>query len=165
APEPPEPARLNHHGLEVGLGDDGPRPRGARPARRAARVPDRLGPPDAGLADGVRQLGRGPRRAGRDRRGRRRGPPAGHVRGPDDPPRPRRPRAEPRAERHGLAAVDRPDAQRRPGRHARDREGRRGERRPAGGRDPGHDPAGAAGKAAGVPGGADEEGDGGRAAV
>src|SRR3989304_6575760 len=50
--------RRPHHGLQVGLGDGGPRRRHPRRSRRALRGQGPLGPPHAGCALRVRAVGR-----------------------------------------------------------------------------------------------------------
>ena len=80
---------------------------------------------------------RGARPAGADRRRRRRRPPARHGRREDAAAGARRADALAPPERPRLAGVDRADARRHPGRHARDRPGGRDQRGAARDGDPG----------------------------
>src|SRR5690606_35307868 len=97
------------------------------------------------------RVGGGPQDPRHHRRRRRRRPPAGHGRGPHDAAGPRCTGGKPRAEGAGLAALDRADAGRGAGRHARDREGRGHQRRAAGGGHPRDERSGAARAPATVP--------------
>src|SRR5471030_1328184 len=99
-------------------------------------MPGRVRAPDAGVDGRIRVDRRGPRAAG-DHRGRgRRGTPARHGGVADGAAGDRRPRAERRAQRPRLAAIDRADAERRAGGDGRDRAVGRRQRRPARRRDP-----------------------------
>ena len=106
--------------------------------------------PDARGDARVRPLGRRPRAVGDHRRRRRCGPPARHARGGHAAAGDRRTGAAEVPRRHGLAALDRADAGRRPGRDGRHR--RRPQRRPARRTHPRRDRPRAAGADARLPG-------------
>ena len=116
------------------LVDDARRGRGPRAVRRAARGQGRQRPPDARRDVRLRRGRPGPRHPGDHRRRRRRRPPARDARRQDDASRARRAGAVAPPAGPGLAAVDRPDAGRHPGRHVRHRRGRRHQRRAVRGR-------------------------------
>ena len=112
--------------------DHGQRQRSARRCRPrstcstefgvAARGADRLGPPHARRHDRVRPHRRRPGPRGDHRRRRRRRPPARDDRVDDAAAGDRRPGPARAPRRHGLAALDRADAQGHPRRHRRGRQ-------------------------------------------
>ena len=105
-------------------------------ARRAARGAHHLGPPHARPARRLCEI-RAVARPARADRGRRRGRASPrHGGGLDRAAGARRADGDPGAQGHGQPALDRPDARRHPGRHARHRPRRRGERGAARRRDP-----------------------------
>ena len=115
-----------HHGVVVRLGDDEARRGDPRAIRRSSREAHRVRASDARLDGGVRGRRRGARPAGDHRRRRRRCASARHGRRAHPAAGARCAGAERRAPGPRLAAVDRPDARRRSGGHARDRQaGRR----------------------------------------
>ncbi len=91
----------------------------------AARMPRRVGAPDAGVDGRLRGAGGGARPRGDHRGRRRRRAPAGHGRGAHGPAGDRRAGPERRAQRARFAAVHRADAEGRARRHGRDRRGGR----------------------------------------
>ena len=160
---PPAHAGWHHHGQHVGLADDGARRAHAGRLRRDVGGGSRQRPPHPGQAIFLCRVRPWPRPEMHHRRCRRGRPLARHDRRDHRPAGARRAGGIPRAQGHGLAAVDRANARRHPDGDLRDRQGRRDQcctfrRGDAGGRR-----CRPVGKAAGVPQEAERDRESGRA--